>query len=281
MLKRLFGERLCVPRGYHWHFAKIRLLTALYINILKKGGKSATNAEIARLAAGCVGVKRTTGQHPGGLVILPKDYKIEQFTAVQHPADKVEQGIITTHYDFRSMHDILVKLDVLGHDDPTMIYQLEKLTGVHYTDIPLNDPKVMSLFSSPEALGVTEEQIQCATGTLGVPEFGTTFVRQMLLDTKPTTMSELIRISGLSHGTDVWLGNAKDLILDGTATLKDCICIRDDIMNYLISMGLPAKLSFGYYGKCAQRQKLAPVPIWKNAMREKLVPEWFIESCKK
>ncbi len=248
---------------------------------LEKSGKSATNAEIARLAAGCVGVKRTTGQHPGGLVILPKDYKIEQFTAVQHPADKVEQGIITTHYDFRSMHDILVKLDVLGHDDPTMIYQLEKLTGVHYTDIPLNDPKVMSLFSSPEALGVTEEQIQCATGTLGVPEFGTTFVRQMLLDTKPTTMSELIRISGLSHGTDVWLGNAKDLILDGTATLKDCICIRDDIMNYLISMGLPAKLSFDIMENVRKGKKLAPGTHMEDAMREKLVPEWFIESCKK
>ncbi len=279
-VEELFGEGFVFRAGT---IGTLRDKTAygLVQKYLRESGKTATNAEIDRLVAGCVGVKRTTGQHPGGMVILPKEYQIEQFTAVQHPADKSELGIVTTHYDFGSMHDILVKLDVLGHDDPTMIYQLEKLTGVHYTDIPLNDPAVMSLFISPEALGVTSEQIQCATGTLGVPEFGTGFVRQMLVDTKPTTMAELIRISGLSHGTDVWLGNAQDLILSDTASLKDCICIRDDIMNYLISMGLSAKLSFDIMENVRKGKKLAPGTHMEDAMREKKVPEWFIESCKK
>lgn len=253
----------------------------LVLKYLRENEKEVSNTEVDRLVQGCVGVKRTTGQHPGGMVILPKEYDIAQFTAVQHPADKDEKGIITTHYDFNSMHDILVKLDILGHDDPTIIHMLERLTGVHYSEIPLDDQKVMSLFVSPEALGVSAQDINCPTGTLGVPEFGTPFVRQMLVDTKPTTMAELVRISGLSHGTDVWLGNAKDLILSGTAELKECICIRDDIMNYLITMGMPAKMSFDIMENVRKGKKLEPGPDMENAMREHQVPEWFIESCKK
>lgn len=252
----------------------------LVLKYLRENEKTATNAEVDRLVQGCVGVKRTTGQHPGGMVILPKQYDIAQFTAVQHPADKEEKGIVTTHYDFNSMHDILVKLDILGHDDPTIIHRLEELTGAPYSEIPLDDQKVMSLFTSPEALGVTPEQIGCETGTLGVPEFGTPFVRQMLMDTKPHTMEELIRISGLSHGTDVWLGNAKDIILSHTAQLKDCICIRDDIMNYLISIGVPAKPAFDIMENVRKGKKLS-APDMESTMREHAVPEWFIESCKK
>ncbi len=251
------------------------------LKYLRESEREAPSAEVERLAMGCVGVKRTTGQHPGGMVIVPKEYSIYQFTAVQHPADKEENGVVTTHFDFNSMHDILVKLDILGHDDPTMIYTLEKLTGVHYSDIPLGDKKVMALFTSPESLGVSCEDIGCETGTLGVPEFGTPFVREMLIDTKPTTMGELIRISGLSHGTDVWIGNAKELILNGTAKLSECICIRDDIMNYLISMKLPAKTSFDIMENVRKGRKLKNTPELEKAMRENSIPEWFIDSCKK
>ncbi len=242
-------------------------------------GMPLSEAEMNRLATGCVGVKRTTGQHPGGIVILPKEYEINQFTAVQHPADDTDSSVVTTHYDFNSMHDILVKLDILGHDDPTMIHNLEELTGISYRDIPLDDKKVLSLFLSPEALGVTEEEIGCKTGTLAVPEFGTPFVRQILLDTKPTTMEELIRIAGLSHGTDVWLGNAKELIEIGKASLRNCICTRDDIMNYLISVGVQAKTAFDTMENVRKGKKLKPE--MEAAMRERKVPDWFIDSCRK
>ncbi len=238
-----------------------------------------SDAEKTRLALGCVGVKRTTGQHPGGIVVLPKAYEITQFTAVQHPADDQESGVITTHYDFRSMHDILVKLDILGHDDPTMIHMMEKLTGIPYFQVPLDDKKAMSLFLSPEALGVSEADIDCPTGTLGVPEFGTPFVRQMLMDTRPTTMEELIRLSGLSHGTNVWLGNAKELIAANTATLRDCICTRDDIMNALIQRGVSDKMAFDIMEDVRKGKGLKPVMV--EAMRERGVEEWFIDSCNK
>lgn len=246
---------------------------------LEKRGMVASEAEKNRLVAGCVGVKRTTGQHPGGMVVLPRAYDICQFTAIQHPADDNESSIITTHYDFNSMHDILVKLDILGHDDPTMMHMLERITGINYKAIPLDDKDVMSLFQGPEALGVTPEQINCTTGTLGLPEFGTAFVRGMLDETKPSTMEELIRISGLSHGTDVWLGNAKDLINSGTATLKECICTRDDIMNYLISKGVPAKISFDTMESVRKGRGLKPE--MEAAMAEHNVPQWFVDSCKK
>lgn len=238
-----------------------------------------SDAEKTRLALGCVGVKRTTGQHPGGIVVLPKAYEITQFTAVQHPADDQESGVITTHYDFRSMHDILVKLDILGHDDPTMIHMMERLTGVPYYQVPLDDKKAMSLFLSPEALGVSAVDIDCSTGTLGVPEFGTPFVRQMLLDTKPTTMEELIRLSGLSHGTNVWLGNAEDLISSKTATLRECICTRDDIMNALIQRGVSDKMAFDIMEDVRKGKGLKPA--MEDAMRERGVEDWFIGSCNK
>ncbi|MEG2315594.1 MAG: PolC-type DNA polymerase III, partial [Clostridia bacterium] len=246
---------------------------------LEERGIKAGRAHKERLAAGCVGVKRTTGQHPGGIVVLPKEYDICQFTAIQHPADDINGTTLTTHFDFNSMHDILVKLDCLGHDDPTMMHRLEEITGVNFKSIPLDDPKVMSLFTSPKALGVTPEQILCQTGTLGIPEFGTQFVQGMLLDTHPSSMEELIRISGLSHGTDVWLGNAKDLIDNGTAVLRECICTRDDIMNYLIGKGVPSKLSFDTMESVRKGKGLKPE--MEAAMYEHSVPQWFIDSCKK
>lgn len=246
---------------------------------LEERGVAAGRAHKERLAAGCIGVKRTTGQHPGGIVVLPKEYDINQFTAIQHPADDTDGDIITTHYDFRSMHDILVKLDCLGHDDPTMMHRLEESTGIGYKSIPLDDPKVMSLFTSPGALGVDSQQILCETGTLGVPEFGTSFVQGMLQDTRPSTMEELIRLSGLSHGTDVWLGNAKDLIDKKIATLRQCICTRDDIMNYLISVGVDSKMSFDIMESVRKGRGLKPA--MEMAMVEKNVPDWFIDSCKK
>ena len=277
-VEKLFGT------GYVFRAGTIGTLAdktayGFVMKYLEKRGKVATEAEKERLVAGCVGVKRTTGQHPGGMVVLPRAYDICQFTAVQHPADDDTSSIITTHYDFNSMHDILVKLDILGHDDPTMMHMLERITGINYKEIPLDDPEVMSIFQSPKALGVTEEDINCTTGTLGIPEFGTAFVRGMLDDTKPSTMEELIRISGLSHGTDVWLGNAKDLINSGTATLKECICCRDDIMNYLISKGVDSKMSFDTMESVRKGRGLKPE--MEQAMAAANVPQWFVDSCKK
>lgn len=242
-------------------------------------GIRAGRAHKERLAAGCVGVKRTTGQHPGGIVVLPKEYDICQFTAIQHPADDIEGTTLTTHYDFNSMHDILVKLDCLGHDDPTMIHRLEELTGINFKQIPLDDKQVMSLFSKPDALGVSVEDIMWETGTLGIPEFGTSFVRGMLMETRPTTMEELIRISGLSHGTDVWLGNAQDIINSGKAKLAQCFCTRDDIMNFLISKGMQEKMSFDIMESVRKGRGLKPE--WEEAMREHDVPDWAIDSCHK
>jgi len=246
---------------------------------LEERGIQAGNTEKERLMAGCVGVKRTTGQHPGGMVVVPKEYEIYQFTAVNHPADDLNSDFTTTHFDFNSMHDILVKLDCLGHDDPTVIHMLEELTGIPPTEVPLDCPKVRSLFQSPEALGVTREQIDCTTGTFGIPEFGTGFVRGMLEDTRPSTMEELIRISGLSHGTDVWLGNAQDLIRSGTAVLRECVCCRDDIMNYLIDKGVQPKLAFTTMESVRKGKGLKPE--MEQAMIDNHVPQWFIDSCKK
>ncbi len=237
------------------------------------------NTEKERLVQGCMGVKRTTGQHPAGMVVVPKEYEIYQFTAVQHPADDPSAEFITTHFDFHSMHDILVKLDCLGHLDPTMIHELCQLTGVDFRDIPLDDPAVRSLFHSPEALGVTREQIDCTTGTFGIPEFGTGFVRGMLDDTHPSTMEELIRISGLSHGTDVWLGNAQEIIRSGTAKLNECVCCRDDIMNYLIDKGVEPKLAFTTMESVRKGKGLKPE--MEQAMLDHDVAPWFIDSCKK
>ncbi len=277
-VEELFGKGYVFRAGTIGTLAE-KTAFGYVLKYLELKGKTVTEAEKGRLAAGCVGVKRTTGQHPGGMVVLPREYDICQFTAVQHPADDLKSGIITTHYDFGSMHDILVKLDILGHDDPTMMHMLEELTGVNYLSIPLDDKKVMSLFTSPEALGVTREQIGCTTGTLGIPEFGTSFVRQMLDDTKPTTMQELIRLSGLSHGTDVWLGNAKDLIVGGVAPLSQCLCTRDDIMNQLMALGVAPKMAFDTMENVRKGKGLKPE--MEEAMLEKNVPAWLIDSCKK
>ena len=249
------------------------------LKYLEERGIQAGNAEKERLAMECTGVKRTTGQHPGGMVVVPLEYEICDFTAVQHPADDLESDFTTTHFDFNSMHDILVKLDCLGHDDPTMLHELELLTGINFRDVPLDDPAVRSLFTSPEALGVTAEEILCNTGTYGVPEFGTGFVRGMLEETKPHTMEELLRISGLSHGTDVWLGNAQEIIASGTATLSECVCCRDDIMNYLMEMGVQPKLAFTTMESVRKGKGLKPE--MEQAMVDAKVPDWFMDSCKK
>ena len=242
-------------------------------------------AETQRLAAGCTGIKRTTGQHPGGIIVVPKGREIYEFCPVQHPADDPNSDIITTHFDYHSIDQNLLKLDILGHDDPTVIRMLQDITGIDPTKVPLDDKETMSIFSSTDALGVTPEQIHSQVGSFGIPEFGTKFVRGMLVDTKPKTFDELIRISGLSHGTDVWLGNAQSLIEAGTVTLQDAICCRDDIMIYLMKMGLPPNDSFKIMesvrkGKVAKGKE----PKWeqyKELMKEHNVPEWYIKSCEK
>lgn len=236
-------------------------------------------AEIDRLVKGCSGVKRSTGQHPGGIIVVPDTMDIYDFTPIQFPANDQEASWKTTHFDFHSIDENLLKLDILGHDDPTMIKMLEDLSGIDPITIPPDDPAVMSLFSSPEALGVTAEQIDCKTGTLGVPEFGTRFVRQMLEETKPSTFSELIQISGLSHGTDVWLGNAQELIKNNVCELSDVIGCRDDIMVYLIYQGLKPSLAFTIMEHVRKGRGLQPE--FEEAMRENNVPEWYIDSCKK
>lgn len=244
-----------------------------------------SQAEMSRISVGCTGIKRTTGQHPGGIIVVPKGREIYEFTPVQHPADDANSDIITTHFDYHSIDQNLLKLDILGHDDPTVIRMLQDITGIDPTKVPLDDKETMSLFSSTDALGVTPEQIKSPVGSFGVPEFGTKFVRGMLKDTKPTTFDELIRISGLSHGTDVWLNNAADLIADGTVTLREAICCRDDIMIYLIKKGLDPNKSFKIMesvrkGKVAGGKEKG-WPEYKEMMREHDVPEWYIKSCEK
>ncbi|MGN0346493.1 MAG: PolC-type DNA polymerase III [Lachnospiraceae bacterium] len=242
--------------------------------------------EINRIVGGCVGVRRTTGQHPGGIVVLPVGEDINSFTAVQHPANDMTTDIITTHFDYHKIEHNLLKLDILGHDDPTMIRMLQDLTNKDPLTIPLDDPQVMSLFQDTSALGVTPEQIRgTKLGSLGIPEFGTPFAMQMLIDTKPQAFSDLVRIAGLSHGTDVWLGNAQTLLEEGKATISTCICTRDDIMTYLIGKGLDPEESFKIMenvrkGKVAGG-KCDKWPQWKEDMLAHGVPDWYIWSCEK
>ena len=243
-----------------------------------------SSAEISRLAVGCTGIKRTTGQHPGGIIVVPKGREIFEFTPVQHPADDPNSDIITTHFDYHSIDQNLLKLDILGHDDPTIIRMLQDITGIDPHTIPLDDKDTMSIFSSPEALGLTEEQINSPVGSFGVPEFGTKFVRGMLVDTKPKTFDELIRISGLSHGTDVWLNNAQDLINQGVVTLSESICCRDDIMIYLINKGLPPNPAFKIMETVRKGKALKDPEKWAEyvaLMKEHDVPDWYIKSCEK
>lgn len=243
-------------------------------------GLSKRTAEINRLIQGCVGVRRTTSQHPGGIVVLPHGEEIYSFTPVQKPANDMTVDTITTHFDYHSIDHNLLKLDILGHDDPTMVRFLEDLTGIPAKDIPMDDPKVVSLFESTEALGITPEDLDgCDLGSLGLPELGTEFVMQMLRDTKPKSFSDMIRISGLSHGTDVWLNNTQTLIEKGECTLSNAICTRDDIMTYLISMGVENSLSFKIMESVRKGKGLTPE--FEDAMRAKNVPEWYLWSCKR
>ncbi len=255
------------------------------LKYLQERNLVASNAEKTRLALACEGVKKTTGQHPGGMVVVPDDMDIYEFCPIQKPADKTESDNTTTHFDYSKMKGTLLKFDILGHDDPTVLKMLGDLTGVDVQKIPLDDQKVMSLFTSTEALNYKEEYLQGETyldpvGTSAVPEFGTSFVKQMLIDTKPTTFGELIRISGLSHGTNVWLGNAQELVRNGIAPLKEVICTRDDIMVNLMQMGLDSKnafdiMEFTRKGKLSKHPELIPV------MEEAKIPQWYIDSCLK
>lgn len=243
-------------------------------------GQRKRYCEINRIVQGCTGIRRTTGQHPGGIIVLPIGWDIEEFTPVQHPANDMNSDIITTHFDYHSIDSNLLKLDILGHDDPTMIRMLEDLTGINAREIPLDSKEVMSLFKSTDALGVTPADIRgCPLGCLGIPEFGTDFAMQMLIDANPTSFSDLVRISGLSHGTDVWLGNAQDLIKSGTATITTCICTRDDIMIYLINKGLEHGQAFTIMESVRKGKGLKPE--WEEEMKKHDVPDWYIASCKK
>ena len=248
---------------------------------MEERGIECSRAEENRLAAGCTGIRRTTGQHPGGIVVVPKEVEIYDFCPVQHPADDPTSDIITTHFEYHSIDANLLKLDELGHDDPTIIKHLEDLTGVNAQEIPLDDPDVMSLFTSNKALHYVDDAPDPILGDLGclaVPEFGTKFVRGMVKDTKPTTFDDLLCISGLSHGTDVWLGNAADLVASGIP-LNECICCRDDIMNYLIGKGVEPKLAFQTMESVRKGKGLKPE--MEEAMKANNVPDWYIDSCKK
>ena len=250
---------------------------------LEERGESAGNAELDRLTLGCVGVRRTTGQHPGGLVVVPDDMDVEDFTAVQHPADDPDSDTVTTHFEYHCMEDNLLKLDMLGHDDPTMIRMLEDLPGVNARAIPLDDPDTMSIFTSSKVLGFENDEILGPTGAVAIPEFNTRFTRGMLMDTMPKDFNTLVRLSGFSHGTDVWLGNARDLIVGGTASVLETVGCRDDIMLYLISMGLDPKMSFKIM-EAVRKGKVKKGGFqegWEEAMREHQVPDWYIGSLAK
>ena len=281
-VEEMFGKGHAFRAGTISGLAERKAYECVY-SFAEATGRTFSNAEVQRLERGCEGVKVTTGQHPGGIVIVPKDNdeytEVYDYTPIQYPADKVDKNTITTHFDFHAMDDRLVKLDILGHDDPTALHMLEKLTGLNPRTIPLDDPQTRRLFSSVEPLDIDLSEIDCSLGTLGVPEFGTGFVRQVLENTRPTTFEELIRIAGLTHGTDVWLNNAEPLVTGGIAKLSEVICTRDDIMNYLIAHGMEASQSFKIMERVRKGRGLTDE--MEQAMTEGSIPSWFIDSCKK
>ncbi len=277
-IETLFGKRHVFRAGTISTIAE-RTAYGFVKGYIEKSGEALSKAEIEYFASKLTGVKRTTGQHPGGLMIVPKDMDIHKFTPIQRPANDTKSDVTTTHFDYHSIHDTLVKLDILGHDDPTTMRMLKDITGIDPMTVPMNDKETIGIFSSTKPLGLTPKQIGTPVGTYGIPEFGTRFVRQMLIETKPKTFGDLVRISGLSHGTDVWANNAQNVIKNGEATLKEVIACRDDIMNYLINKGIEHSVSFKIMEKVRKGKELDDEEL--NLMREKKIPKWYINSCKK
>lgn len=277
-VEEMFGVGHAFRAGTISGLAEKKAYECIY-HYMETTGTVLRRAEMERLCKGCLNVKVTTGQHPGGIVIVPKDDDILDYTPIQYPADKKDKNTITTHFDFHAMDDRLVKLDILGHDDPTALRMLEDITGINPRSIPLDDPETMRIFTSPEPLGVDLSGLSCTVGSLGIPEFGTGFVRTVLENTQPKTMEELVRIAGLTHGTDVWLNNAEPLVMNGIAKLSEVLCTRDDIMNYLIAHDMEASLSFSIMERVRKGRGLTEE--MEQAMVDGKIPAWFIDSCKK